>query len=169
MPSVHPALGAIVYTSVLLAACETTGDPTRGGLFGWSETKAQRRLADREAALDHIDEVCDRERRATSELQQAQKQNRWALASAETSSSAPRRDKITSSQLADLAELAEEADRIQMDSPTPAGASHARRIREAIDRLQEQTDLMPEQRIVGIAAIREEIERTRRQLGLAPR
>jgi len=38
-----------------LAACETTGDPTQGGLFGWSEGKAkQRQAALHEAvALEH--------------------------------------------------------------------------------------------------------------------
>ena len=29
-----------------LAACTTTGDPTQGGLFGWSEAKAQQREAE---------------------------------------------------------------------------------------------------------------------------
>jgi hypothetical protein len=28
-----------------LAGCETTGDPTQGGLFGWSESKAKTRQA----------------------------------------------------------------------------------------------------------------------------
>lgn len=30
--------------TVGLTACETTGDPTRGGLFGWSEAKAKQDL-----------------------------------------------------------------------------------------------------------------------------
>lgn len=30
---------------VLLSACETTGDPNQGGLFGWSEGKAKQRQA----------------------------------------------------------------------------------------------------------------------------
>ncbi len=42
-------LGAVL----LLSGCETTGDPRRGGLFGWSESKAierQNRLRDQLAA-----------------------------------------------------------------------------------------------------------------------
>ena len=31
--------------AVALTACETTGDPTQGGLFGWSEGKAKQRQA----------------------------------------------------------------------------------------------------------------------------
>lgn len=31
--------------ALALAACETTGDPTQGGLFGWSEGKAKQRQA----------------------------------------------------------------------------------------------------------------------------
>lgn len=40
---------------LLLTACETTGDPTQGGLFGWSEGKArQRQSALRSAvSLEH--------------------------------------------------------------------------------------------------------------------
>ncbi len=41
--------------ALALTACETTGDPTQGGLFGWSETKAkQRQVALHEAvSLEH--------------------------------------------------------------------------------------------------------------------
>lgn len=35
-----------VLALTLLSACATTGDPTQGGLFGWSETKAQQRQAE---------------------------------------------------------------------------------------------------------------------------
>lgn len=31
--------------ALALTACETTGDPTQGGLFGWSEGKAKQRQA----------------------------------------------------------------------------------------------------------------------------
>lgn len=44
-------LGAVLLLS--LSGCETTGDPRRGGLFGWSESKAierQNRLRDQLAA-----------------------------------------------------------------------------------------------------------------------
>lgn len=40
--------------SILLTACETTGDPSQGGLFGWSEGKAQGRSA---AMQQHLNDV----------------------------------------------------------------------------------------------------------------
>lgn len=40
--------------AVQLAACQTTGDPTRGGIF-WSETKAQDRLQQKRAELGAIE------------------------------------------------------------------------------------------------------------------
>lgn len=50
----------ILRASVLFAAalalvsCETTGDPSRGGLFGWSEGKAHQ---DTVAMRRHLDDV----------------------------------------------------------------------------------------------------------------
>lgn len=35
----------------LLSACSTTGDPKQGGLFGWSEGKAEQRKAERQSHL----------------------------------------------------------------------------------------------------------------------
>lgn len=36
-------LSALAMTVAMLAGCATTGDPQRGGLFGWSESKARDR------------------------------------------------------------------------------------------------------------------------------
>lgn len=35
--------GSALLSLAMLGACATTGDPHRGGLFGWSETKARNR------------------------------------------------------------------------------------------------------------------------------
>ncbi len=43
------AAAAVGFTS-----CETTGDPTQGGIF-WSENKAQDRLAERQAQLEYTE------------------------------------------------------------------------------------------------------------------
>jgi hypothetical protein len=40
--------------SFLMTACETTGDPSQGGLFGWSEGKAQGRSAAMEQHLNDV-------------------------------------------------------------------------------------------------------------------
>lgn len=41
----------MVFASLMLTACETTGDPREGGFFGWSEVKARARGAEREQTL----------------------------------------------------------------------------------------------------------------------
>ena len=47
-----------IYMSALIAAvftaCQTTGDPTQGGIF-WSERKAQERLQEKQARLEKSD------------------------------------------------------------------------------------------------------------------
>jgi chromosome segregation ATPase len=41
-------------TLLLLNACETTGDPKQGGLFGWSEGKADQRKDERQSRLSTL-------------------------------------------------------------------------------------------------------------------
>ena len=41
----------VLSLAATLTSCETTGDPTQGGLFGWSEDKAQDRLYNKRAQL----------------------------------------------------------------------------------------------------------------------
>lgn len=36
-------------------SCETTGDPREGGLFGWSQDKADVRIEERRSILDGIE------------------------------------------------------------------------------------------------------------------
>src|SRR3954454_16499296 len=47
--------GHFVACALLLAttACQTTGDPNQGGLFGWRQSKADQRRADLEANNAH--------------------------------------------------------------------------------------------------------------------
>lgn len=37
-----------------LTSCEMTGDPSAGGLFGWSQSMSNERIASREAYRDDI-------------------------------------------------------------------------------------------------------------------
>jgi len=41
-------------SSLMLVSCETTGDPSQGGLFGWSSSKADQRSA---ALQQHLHDV----------------------------------------------------------------------------------------------------------------
>ena len=58
------ALGALAF-----AGCETTGDPTQGGLFGWSETKAKSRSAALQQALYVEDDRTGSARRSNRQLE----------------------------------------------------------------------------------------------------
>jgi hypothetical protein len=64
------ALGALA-----LAGCETTGDPTQGGLFGWSENKAQARSAALEQAVSVEDSRASAARRSNRSLENTHAQN----------------------------------------------------------------------------------------------
>ena len=67
-------LATLVGTGFALTGCETTGDPTKGGIF-WSESKAQDRLNQRGAALDQIESDTSRLKRNNQQMQQQLNQN----------------------------------------------------------------------------------------------
>ena len=54
--------------TLLVTACETTGDPSTGGIF-WSEQKAQGRLADRQNKLETIERRTGQTQRRSAETQ----------------------------------------------------------------------------------------------------
>jgi hypothetical protein len=47
-------LASAATATLLIAACETTGDPSQGGIF-WSQQKADVRLHERQNKLEHIE------------------------------------------------------------------------------------------------------------------
>jgi hypothetical protein len=80
MDRLMPAL-AVVGAACLLAACETTGDPTQGGLFGWSENKAKvRQSALREALYVEQDRTASA-RSQSAGLRATQSRNAAAIRS----------------------------------------------------------------------------------------
>ena len=60
--------------ALALTSCETTGDPTQGGLFGWSQNKADQRIYERRDALYGIQSDTDYQVRRSSQLE-AQRNN----------------------------------------------------------------------------------------------
>ena len=52
-----------------LASCETTGDPHQGGLFGWSQGKAEGRLAQKRATLDSLQSDTSSVRRRSAQME----------------------------------------------------------------------------------------------------
>jgi len=59
---------ALLATLWLACGCQTTGDPRQGGLFGWSEDKAQARAAALQASAASANEVARRERESQATL-----------------------------------------------------------------------------------------------------
>ena len=66
----------ILLAAVALTSCETTGEPTQGGLIGWSQGKANQRLFAREEHLADLgnENAYQRGRTAELEAQAAQKE-----------------------------------------------------------------------------------------------
>ena len=58
----------LVGTGLAFTGCETTGDPTKGGIF-WSEEKAQDRLQQREDRLDRIHSDTSRVQRRNQQME----------------------------------------------------------------------------------------------------
>ncbi len=54
--------------SLALSSCETTGDPSAGGIF-WSENKAQDRLAERQSHLEKTESGTRSANRRSNETQ----------------------------------------------------------------------------------------------------
>jgi heat shock protein HslJ len=55
----------MVTVTLLLPSCQTTGDPSTGGIF-WSEKKAQQRVQEKQSELDRIQGKTKAEQSAAS-------------------------------------------------------------------------------------------------------
>jgi hypothetical protein len=64
-------------TTLLLTSCETTGDPSQGGLFGWSSNKADQRSAALQQHLQAVESDTSYQQGRSRALEQkkAQKEN----------------------------------------------------------------------------------------------
>lgn len=70
---------ALPLSALFFAACETTGDPQQGGLFGWSEGKARTRSASLEHALYVEDDRTAAARDSRSGLERTRASNASAI------------------------------------------------------------------------------------------
>ena len=120
----------LLLVCVVLCGCQTTGDPTQGGLFGWSEKKAAERQAEREETLS----------REHQTMQQAQQ--RETRLRREMSLNAKDLDE----QQKEISQLLANAKTLEREAPTLAAASRARRLRRAIDGVRQNETLSVEQR-----------------------
>lgn len=64
---------------VLLSACETTGDPSQGGLFGWSQQKADARVENLQTEAEYYTKEADRTERRSRELDRELTQEKQKL------------------------------------------------------------------------------------------
>ncbi len=87
-----------VALALAVAGCATTGDPKAGGLFGWSEAKAQQRRAAAWDALDREEAKGEQLRAEKQRLQSqinAKKRELDALKNAAASENAAAADEIS--------------------------------------------------------------------------
>ena len=66
-------------TTLLLTSCETTGDPSQGGLFGWSSNKADQRSAALQQHLQDVDSDTAYQKGRTKALEQKKAQKESEL------------------------------------------------------------------------------------------
>jgi len=146
--------------ALCLGACETTGDPNAGGLFGWSETKAQQRLADRETTL------ADRQRGLRSERETARDLSRTRQELAQRQADAARRPKPpVPRDDAQFESALAEAVALERAAPTSSGASRARRVREEIEAVRADRSATPSQRTSRLRELTRELARLRAAFG----
>ena len=99
--------------ALAVSGCATTGDPKAGGLFGWSESKAQQRQAASRAAL-------------------AQEEQRGAQLRAE-------RQRLQSQISAKQRQMSNLEKSRASSAPTPAEEAEYRRLKREIEELNEQS------------------------------
>jgi len=156
----------------VLSACETTGNPREGGLFGWSESKARERQAEK------ISRIAGAEARRTQETAQGEAlQARGAAAERNLTAAEKQRirsEKVRRNQQARLVEerlqaqqlrLVAKAEQLETDSPTAATASRARSYRREV--IATQT-LPQQQRTERLHAVEAEIDAARARLTREP-
>jgi hypothetical protein len=120
----------LLLTCAALAACQTTGDPNQGGLFGWSEKKADARIAEREDTLGREQETARSEQEHEAALRHEARSNAQDL----------------EAQHEEISQLLANAEALEHEAPTPAALSRAHRLREAIDSVRRDKSMTVEER-----------------------
>ena len=142
-----------------LAACETTGDPREGGLFGWSETKAQERQTQKQTS------VTGAEAKLASETSRSEALHARNVATERHLTAAETQRKLTEERLRiQQAELVAKTERLEADSPTAATDSRARSYRMKVNTIAEQTSRTPRQRAESLHALEKEVDAAQARL-----
>lgn len=144
---------AAVMALAALTACETTGDPRQGGLFGWSESKARERQAQRQTRVAGAETELARENAQGTALQSRSETAAQSLRTAEA-----RRVQDEKDLQAFEASLLEKAARLAQNSPTDATASRARAYRLKVSTIAAQKSIPPRSRAERLKALETEID-----------
>lgn len=139
-------LTAAAVSLCINTGCETTGDPTQGGLFGWSENKAKVRQDELRDVL-YLEQDRAADARATgSKLRRTRSANAAALAD----------------ERRELAKL-----RRQLDEVDSAGGSgRTSSVRAKIDRASSDDNAEEAQLRSNVNNIRGEVQGLRKEYGL---
>ena len=146
-------LGAVAMLAAL-TACETTGNPRQGGLFGWSETKARQRQAEKQSHVAGAEATLARESTASRTLEARDATTNRQLADARQ-----QRAREEKNLRALQSSLVTRTDKLEADSPTDALASRARAYRLRVNTIAAQTWQTPQQRIDGLHEVEVDIDK----------
>lgn len=137
----------------VLSGCATTGDPQRGGLFGWSETMARERQRQKQAEVDGASRQLDRETAQSETLHDRGAMTDRQITAAEAAQARARKN-LRIWQTA----LVARAERLEAESPTPATASRARALRRKVNTIAAQTALPSAERAARLHVVEAEID-----------
>ncbi|HEY3899104.1 MAG TPA: hypothetical protein VGM54_10850 [Chthoniobacter sp.] len=146
-------LGGALVLCWMTAGCQTTGDPTQGGLFGWSESKARERQNERQARVAGAETELSSEESQQRALQARSQGAEHQIAAAQSANQRAERG-LRAQQAALVAKTGE----LERESPTPASASRARSWRLKINTIAAQTALSIADRSARLRAIEAEID-----------
>jgi len=136
-----------------LTACETTGDPRQGGLFGWSESKARERKEQRQTRVARAETELNRENAQGAALESRAETATKSLGAAQARQSQDEKD-----LRAYETSLLEKVDRLEQRSPTDATASRARVYRLKVSNIAAQQAIPPRSRAERLKPLETEID-----------
>ena len=148
---------------LFFAACETTGNPREGGLFGWSETKARQRQTERRAEVAAAEAELKREERRTAQLKARDLEATRKLNVAAARANDERAKAAAAVRLREAAVRAK-AMLLENESPTAATASRARQFHRQVDATLADRGLSAADRSRQLHALEREIEEARADL-----
>jgi len=155
----HTLVTAILPVVALLAACETTGDPRQGGLFGWSEAKARQRQADRRTELAAVQAQVAREESRAARLQARDRSTSRAEARAED-----RLQQASARYRLRVASVRSKAALLEEESPTAATASRAHKLRAQVEAVFADPKLGEQEKAIRLGELETQIDAARQNV-----